>query len=667
MKKYLLEAIMAVAVTGAFVSCSDDVVSGSLIEQKAKAFEETFIEAFGQPAPNHTWGFTRNNITEANGVTRTVHKRDPEQGFDYEHEPPAVTQKEADFVYKWFQEHEGLTPRGLDWDTFYLQQVYGTMDKQKQGMWNKYDQNIVIRNEGDGWTGDQPFTDKGGMDYLILTDNNGYVEHVNDFNAEAGGPYGIVYMTNSSALYFGYHSTWDDSERQLFKLAQITVPGDCFGEGEADRTAWYVGLSLYGEKWDNGKEGDSYKNKRIGVQRYNWGDDWILKVVPGVSTTPPPTDKSKIVEVEEVIEAGRVFCEDLGASSLNDVDYNDVVFDAIIVKAYNKLVTTTTINGEEKTTETTNFTGHYENTYAKIAILAAGGTVPASVCGHEVHDVLGGDDELSTVVMINTTNDSKDVNGAQIAYGYAPVIIQETVNGTTTDKIYTNGDGNPITCIDDIDIDVRYGNAVTKITAPTGAVPYKICVPLGTPWAKERVNIGIAFTSFAEYCGINPDKEFWKDINKVGSPVWDDCASPFTITNNGVTRYIIKGDVLSSNESEYSGGGATNNTILWNDGPVSGYKEVEIAKGSSLLNNIKDGDAIRIYATPNDAFKVQIHALEDWILIGSELSKSNVSWQNSSYFDYTLASGEGSSIKTRGIKIQFWEIKDLTKIEVVHK
>ena len=62
MKKYLLAAIMAVAVTGAFVSCSDDVVSGSLIEQKAKAFEETFIEAFGQPAPNHTWGFKRISI-----------------------------------------------------------------------------------------------------------------------------------------------------------------------------------------------------------------------------------------------------------------------------------------------------------------------------------------------------------------------------------------------------------------------------------------------------------------------------------------------------------------------------------------------------------------------------------------------------------------------------
>ena len=232
MKKYLT-MVLAIAISGVFVGCHEDELSGSLIEQKKIAFEDAFIQAFGQPDPNHNWGF-RMPEGEDRAFTRTVHKRDPEQGFDYEHEPPAVTKAEAEYVYAWFQkeENKGLSERGQDWDTFYLQHVYGTMDKQKQGLWNKYDENVFKRGEGDGWLGDQEFKDKGGMDYLILTDNNGYTEHVNDFNAEMGGPSGIVYMTNSSALYFGYHSTWDDSKRQLFKLAQITVPGSCFGEGE---------------------------------------------------------------------------------------------------------------------------------------------------------------------------------------------------------------------------------------------------------------------------------------------------------------------------------------------------------------------------------------------------------------------------------------------------
>ena len=536
MKKYLFTAALAVAVSGAFVSCHEDEISGSLIEQKAKAFEEIFVEAFGQPVPYHTWGFKTNNITDGSGVTRTVHKKDPEQGFDYEHEPPAVTEEEAAYVYEWFQkeENKGLSEIGRDWDTFYLQQVYGTMDQDKKGLWNK--------NGG----GDQEFTDKGGMDYLILTDNNGYEEHVKDFNAETGGPYGIVYMTNSSALYFGYHGSWDNSDRQLFKLAQITVPGRCFGEGEADRTGWYVGLSLYGYKDNNGPQ-------RIGEQRKDWGDDWILKVVPGESTTTSDGDKWKIVEGEKVIEAGRVFCEDLGANTRNDVDYNDVVFDAIIVNHYIKLVTTKVVNGVETTEETTQFTKDgitgVSETYAKVCLLAAGGTIPANVCGHEVHNELG-NGNLSTVVMINTTTDRESVNGAQIDNSCPPVIIQETVSGVTQDKkfYYDSTGDNLITCINDIDIVVLYGNAVTTLTANPGsevpAVPYKICVPIGTPWAKERVNIGIAYTSFAEYCGINPDKQFWNDIGKDG-PVWENCGSLFTIVDNGVERYIDEGDVLS--------------------------------------------------------------------------------------------------------------------------
>jgi hypothetical protein len=663
MKKYLFTAALAVAVSGAFVSCHEDEISGSLIEQKAKAFEEIFVEAFGQPVPYHTWGFKTNNITDGSGVTRTVHKKDPAQGFDYEHEPPAVTEAEAAYVYEWFQkeENKGLSEIGRDWDTFYLQHVYGTMDKQKKGLWNL--------NGG----GDQEFTDKGGMDYLILTDNNGYEEHINDFNAEMGGPYGIVYMTESSALYFGYHGSWDNSDRQLFKLAQITVPGRCFGEGEADRTGWYVGLSLYGYKYDNGP-------KRIGEQRKDWGDDWILKVVPGESTPPTPSgDNWKIVEGEKVIEAGRVFCEDLGANTRNDVDYNDVVFDAIIVNHYIKLVTTTVDeNGVETTSETTTFTKDgitgVSETYAKVCLLAAGGTIPANVCGHEIHNELG-NGNLSTVVMINTTTDRESVNGAQIDNSCPPVIIQETVSGVTQDKkfYYDSTGEHPITCINDIDIVVLYGNAVTTLTANPGseepAVPYKICVPIGTPWAKERVNIGIAYTSFAEYCGINPDKQFWNDIGKDG-PVWENCGSLFTIKENGVERFLDEGDLLGDGEvilAQSTGGSSVNSTTLWSDGPVSDYKEVEIAKGSTLLNNIKNGDVIRIYATPNDAFKLEIHTLEGWYLIGSEFNKNNVSWQNSSYFDYTLSGDEGSSIKTNGIKFQFWNIKDLTKIEVVHK
>lgn len=612
MKKYLLAAIMAVAVTGAFVSCSDDVVSGSLIEQKAKAFEETFIEAFGQPAPNHTWGFKRNNITKGSVdiITRgdskgeVIKPDDPKfpgysnercnssnyrspEGYGDIVEP--ITDLEAAWVQAWFDDpaNAGLSEEGEDFDNFFVQQVaHRCYDTDKPGYFWEIKDGEEVRTEK---------TYNVKMDQLRIGPSRDASDnvtlHIYDFNAvdNGGNAWNLIYVQGGSSKQFGYHASYDNSWQWKFRCVQLTVPGTCFADGKP-RTGWYVGLSY----WTDKVEVVGEKGERIGEDDVTQGNDWILKIVPGETEpdNPDPTpDRSKIVEVEEVIEAGRVFCEDLGASSLNDVDYNDVVFDAIIVKAYNKLVTTTTVDGEEKTTETTSFTGHYEETYAKIAILAAGGTVPANVCGHEVHNELSGG-ALGTVVMINTTTDPKDVNGAQIAYStadvkYGPTIIQETVNGTTTDKIYTNSDGNPITCIDDIDIDVLYGNAVTTITAPTGAVPYKICVPLGTPWAKERVNIGIAYTSFAEYCGINPDKDFWNDITEEGSPaspVWGDCASPFTITNNGVTRYIDEGDVLSYTESEYTGGSSTKPGQIW---PSKGAgAEGSVALSSSLFTGV---------------------------------------------------------------------------------
>lgn len=521
MKKYLT-MVLAIAISGVFVGCHEDELSGSLIEQKKIAFEDAFIQAFGQPDPNHNWGF-RMPEGEDRAFTRTVHKKDPEQGFDYEHEPPAVTDAEAAYVYEWFQkeENKGLSEQGQDWDTFYLQHVYGTMDKQKRGLWNKYDENVYKRGEGDGWLGDQEFTDKGGMDYLILTDNNGYTEHVNDFNAEMGGPSGIVYMTNSSALYFGYHSTWDNSERQLFKLAQITVPGRCFGEGEADRVGWYVGLSLYGEKWNNGKEGDPYKNQRIGVQRYDWGDDWILKVVPGESTPRPTAPQVKQVSetpggyyviVRNVVESGRVMCEDLAGASgrLDDLDYNDIVFDAIIVNEY-KLPTL----ADGTPTGGAAFDDKY---YATVRLMAAGGTIPVEMVipeesgdqNFDVHSLLGAGDN----VMINTLHeaDRSKVNGAAVKEDAEPVTLKNKKDDT--DKFYG------VRYIKDITLNVLY-NRVSTTLENSGAAPLKFLVPLGTKWAKERTIISSAYPDFTSWV----KDQYYNDncfANNVPDNLYDD-------------------------------------------------------------------------------------------------------------------------------------------------
>jgi hypothetical protein len=448
MKKYLMTGIAAIAMCAAFTSCSKDPgFEQTTPEQIAQAqYDAAFIKAFGQPAANQDWGFGSRSITRAAGDPEVI-KKDVWENFpdklDGNAVPADVTEAEAAYVYAWFQkeENKGLTEEGKPWTNFFLQQVYGTMDKQKKGIWHRYDQNRVNNGYASNYY-DEEFTDKGGMDYLTVGDGT-TMTHVLDFNAEKGGPWNIVYMKNSSAMQFGYHGSWDSSDRQLFKLAQITVPGECFGEGEADRTAWYVGLSLLAEKDDNGK-------KVLGEQRKDWGDDWILKVVPGVSKPNY-----------------RVIAEDLNASEKSDFDFNDVVFDIIP-------------NG---------------TTSADIKAIAAGGIYKLTVNGVEVHEKFGESAKADgTYPMINTGDGPT----------HDPVVLC-TIQGDFT------GSDAPAK-IKDIVIKVYkpgFEENGIELTATTGKPACKILVDDTFDVVTEREDISNEYKNFTKYVGGEFVNDFW--------------------------------------------------------------------------------------------------------------------------------------------------------------
>ena len=71
-RKILITIVAAVAVSAAFVSCHrmDDVVYDPS-NLKVNQYNAAFIQRYGEPAENHTWGFgtTRGN---ADGVTRSI-------------------------------------------------------------------------------------------------------------------------------------------------------------------------------------------------------------------------------------------------------------------------------------------------------------------------------------------------------------------------------------------------------------------------------------------------------------------------------------------------------------------------------------------------------------------------------------------------------------------
>ena len=72
MKKYLMTGIAALAMGGMFTSCTQDmsIYSGELADYAKQTYEQKFIERFGEPDPNQTWGFGSTTVVGTRGMTR---------------------------------------------------------------------------------------------------------------------------------------------------------------------------------------------------------------------------------------------------------------------------------------------------------------------------------------------------------------------------------------------------------------------------------------------------------------------------------------------------------------------------------------------------------------------------------------------------------------------
>ena len=74
MKKYLMTGIAALAIGGMFTSCSHDMslYNGNQSEQVVNNYEQAFINTYGEPASNQTWGFGETTVAGTRGMTRTI-------------------------------------------------------------------------------------------------------------------------------------------------------------------------------------------------------------------------------------------------------------------------------------------------------------------------------------------------------------------------------------------------------------------------------------------------------------------------------------------------------------------------------------------------------------------------------------------------------------------
>ena len=604
MKKYLITAAMAVAVSGALVSCHEDEITGSAVEQKIQAFEDLFVQAFGKPDPNHTWGFGDPIVVEEARTRAEVNVN----GNLWNSRPSLGETEEADVLKYMDMTLAEMTQKGnkyakefpVNLVNYFVTQVhtgddrYGTAQSpnNKTVLGSEKMNNLHIAMVE---SAARPNSSIRGA----LPGGEGDWEHVNNFNAGTSQDWGGNTMfINSGTFDFAYES----SEDSKYHNRWIVVKGSdidaakygnyyyvCFDfEGVPNECITYYDFYYTdergGRQHGNGQLNGYFETlqdiKNAGITSLNdgggryinvnniaeadftinrWGQDnmlfrgdnnysdWIIRLVAATPKVDIPKVKvptatggktTRVIKSgEQVVQSGRVFCEDIVAAQYDfeDLDYNDVVFDAAIVHKYRKLISTyydkdnklipSTPENPNPKIEYGNFgidgqADGYSEYYAKVCLLAAGGTLPISIqignmYNGEIHNILG---SKSTSIMINTlSKDQRErVNMATVDYSPA-VDLKRVVDKVETDKF------EGITDIkNDIKLDVQYGNVATTIESEyyngdkNVVASAKFMVPLGTPWAKERVNIATAYPQFTSWVNNETNED-----GTVKYPFWD--------------------------------------------------------------------------------------------------------------------------------------------------
>ena len=165
-------------------------------------------------------------------------------------------------------------------------------------------------------------------------------------------------------------------------------------------------------------------------------------------------------------EAIRIIAEDLSASESSDFDFNDVVFDVQM-----------------------NWPSEGKHT---ITLLAAGGTLPLTIAGEEVHAKFG----VPTNKMVNTESWTEQRD---------PVTF--VIEGN-----YANAN--------EIEVRVQKGSDWPLLTAPIGKAASKIAVSTDYEWVKELQDISKAYNNFDTYVTSGTPAEWWKD-NKDDSLIYN--------------------------------------------------------------------------------------------------------------------------------------------------
>lgn len=425
MKKVVLGLIALLS----FTACNKNDFDYNPQEAANTKFEAEFAKTFGEIDKTQTWGFDES--IKVFDFTQTVtrgHNVNGNMWYQQWERPVNVTEAEkAKVIAEFSKVREGYThTKNLPWENYWVQQVYQGVSPSVDG------------------TGTNVYP-SGVMNQLIAWNyNTNTYEHVNNFNnannttvytddktkEEFIGTTLMVDMgTGDVENQFGYHNTSDASYHYDYIILEI--------DG-----AYYVGFDIVGYHLV-GQDA----NVNMNVDRDWIFNDWIVKISPAKFN---------------MNGAVRIIAEDLGASE-SDFDYNDVVFDAKVAIE----------NPAER---------NYQNTYvAYIVLQAAGGTLPLTVGGKEVHEAFG----VPTNTMVNTRRNTVSKEPVSFKTYLGDVDYSNPKSGAELVKL--------------IPVIVKNGNNVIELEVETGRAPEKIAVETRFVWCDEREPIYTRYKSFPNW------------------------------------------------------------------------------------------------------------------------------------------------------------------------
>lgn len=345
-----------------------------------------------------------------------------------------------------------------------------------------------------------------------------------------------------------------DNIHNNLSIQEVRVNGDCKG-----KTFDKAKLDLY---ISQGYRPISNYNWAIpSITRDHYYSDWIVCICPGDGVYGPDSHSNpdaykesktkKTYTHKQIVDQGRVFCEDIATANMKvteDIDYNDIVFDARVWQIYDQ--DATTVNNITSNSDPYNYRWQYD-----ISLLATGGTIEEKINGIDVHNKFG----VGQSFMVNTwtPNCVSTLSGQW----NTPTNLMQAVDFSYT-LCYNEVDPNNIG-INTIPIEVHYGGKqmvalenrnIEERTGEDGnkyivsSAPYKLCLPVGTQWPIERVNIQKAYSDFSSYVS-SPNNLFYKGT-KVSENLYTN-APESSIQKDGKTTESPE-EVTQSGDAENS-------------------------------------------------------------------------------------------------------------------